>query len=103
MKLSKPDEMEYSHHLKSSRNGFMVYTVALAIWVIYDIIAANEFGLAFIILILGNLVFLWSKVFLNAQTKTKEDKIKIPTKTILWTIIIALLFLAIIFIIDYYF
>ncbi|GAA0610430.1 hypothetical protein GCM10009001_29640 [Virgibacillus siamensis] len=100
MKLQKPDEMERSHNLKSARNAFMFYIAALIIWAIYDFITTGKAGLQMTILLVGTAVFWWSRSILNKQTE--EEKVKIPPRAIIWTIFYLVIFLAIIFIANYY-
>lgn len=102
MKLRKADEMEQNHNLKSARNSFVFYTIALATWVIYEFIKTGEPGLEVFILIVGGAVFWWSRTILYRQTET-EEKVKIPSKAILQTLIYVIVFLAIILIAGYYF
>ncbi|WP_343032924.1 hypothetical protein [Virgibacillus doumboii] len=103
MKLRKADEMEQNHNIKAARNAFMFYTAALLIWAIYDFITTGKLGWQMTILLVGTAVFWWSRSILYKQTETEEEKVKIPSKAILWTIFYLVLFLAIIFIANYYF
>ncbi|WP_241964569.1 hypothetical protein [Paraliobacillus zengyii] len=98
MKLRKPDETEQSQNLKSARNTFMFYTIALFTWAAYDLITTGDYGWQMTILLAGGVVFWWSRVFLY---KT-EEKEKAPSKAMLWTIFYLVIFLAIIFIANYF-
>lgn len=103
MNSRKPDEMEKSHNVKSARNAFMFYAVVLFVWTVYDFIATGDLGLQMTIFLGGMLVFLWSKVILSKQTETKEKKVNIPSKAILWAIFYFVVFLFIILIINFFF
>ena len=101
MMIRKSDEMEQNHNLKSARNTFMFYTVALLIWAVYDFINTGDSGWQMTILLVGTAVFFWSRVVLYKNTET-EGRGKIPAKTILWTVFYLVMFLAIILINQYY-
>jgi hypothetical protein len=47
----------------------MFYTTALLIWSLYDFFAKGETGWQFTILLIGNAIFLWSKVVYNRKMK----------------------------------
>lgn len=103
MKLRKPDEMEQRHNLKSARNAFMFYAVALFVWAIYDFIDTGNVNWQLTIFTVGMLVFSWSKIVLNKQTETEEKKVQIPSKTILWTFFYFVVFLVIMLIVSFFF
>lgn len=102
MKLHKADEMEQNHNLKAAKNAFTFYSAALFIWGLYDFITTGHYGWQLTILLVGTSIFWWSKIFLYNQTETEEEKVKIPSKAILWTIFYLVIFLSIILIANYY-
>lgn len=103
MKTHKPDEMERSHNTKSARNAFVFYAVTLFLWTIYDLIDTGDVGLQMTVFSGGLLVFVWTKIYLYKQTETADKKIRIPSKAILWLMFYFVVFLALIFIIGFYF
>lgn len=69
MKIRKADEMENYQNEKSAKYAFMFYTTALLIWSLYDFFVKGETGWQFTILLIGNAIFLWSKVVYNRKMK----------------------------------
>ncbi|RPJ94122.1 hypothetical protein CW357_17060 [Rummeliibacillus sp. TYF005] len=65
MKLKKADEMEKYQSDQSAKNGFIFYTVALLIWSMYDFFIKGNSGWQFTILLLGNVVYFWSRAVYN--------------------------------------
>ncbi|GAV14673.1 hypothetical protein ABN764_03150 [Paenibacillaceae sp. P-4] len=61
--MRKQDEMERYHNDKSAKNGYMFYTIALLLWGLYDFTVKGNSGLQFTILLIGNAIFLWTRVY----------------------------------------
>lgn len=102
MKWRKPDEMEQSHNLKSARNAFIFYTIALLIWATYDFIITGNLDWQVTILLIGTAIFWWSRVVLYKNTENAKNGV-IQSKLIVLTIFYLILFLAIIFLVKHFF
>jgi len=63
MKLRKADEMEKYQNDKSAKNAHIFFTVALLVWSLVNFFTKGQTGWEFSILLLGNVVFWWSRVF----------------------------------------
>jgi len=70
MRLRKPDEMEKHQSDQSAKNGFIFYTLALFIWSMYDFFIKGNSGWQFTILLLGNVVYFWSRMIYNRKMNT---------------------------------
>ncbi|HFK1710905.1 MULTISPECIES: hypothetical protein [unclassified Bacillus (in: firmicutes)] len=73
MQIQKQDEMEQYHVAKASRNAFMVYTVLLLIWSLYDNFRNGYLGNAFLILSIGNAVYFWTLVVQKRKIERFEE------------------------------
>ncbi|MEN1970689.1 hypothetical protein WMZ97_21945 [Lentibacillus sp. N15] len=89
--------------MKSARNAFIFYAVALFVWGTYDFIDTGNANLQLTIFTIGVLIFSWSRIVLDKQTETEEKKVQIPSKTILWTVFYFVLFLVIMLIVSFFF
>ncbi|WP_340003711.1 hypothetical protein MHH52_16910 [Paenibacillus sp. FSL K6-0276] len=69
MKLRKADEMEQCQTEKSAKNAYIFFTLALLVWSLFNFFTKGETGWEFPILMIGNTVFLWSKVFYKRKTQ----------------------------------
>lgn len=63
MKLRKADEMEQYQNDKSAKNAYVFFTAALLVWSLINFFTKGHTGWEFSILLLGNTVFWWSRVF----------------------------------------
>lgn len=66
--MRKQDEMERYHNDKSAKNAFVFYTIALLVWALYDLANKGNSGLQFTILLIGNAIFLWTRVYFKRRT-----------------------------------
>ncbi|MBV6713553.1 hypothetical protein KV564_07795 [Paenibacillus chitinolyticus] len=62
LNLRKADEMERYQTDKSAKIAFIFYTTALLVWGLYNFFSTGKTGWEFTILLLGNAIFLWSRV-----------------------------------------
>ncbi|MCY9589001.1 hypothetical protein PC41400_05940 [Paenibacillus chitinolyticus] len=62
LKLRKADEMERYQTDKSAKIAFIFYTGALLAWGLYNFFSTGKTGGEFTILLVGNAIFLWSRV-----------------------------------------
>ncbi|PHD54547.1 hypothetical protein COF61_31290 [Bacillus toyonensis] len=97
MWIQKQDEMEKHHVAKASKNAFMVYTVLLLIWSLYDNFRNGHLGNAFLILLIGNAVYFWTlvvqkrKIERFEETTDSDTKIKFVKRNkhfIMWAVIL---------------
>ncbi|MDR6999660.1 hypothetical protein [Neobacillus niacini] len=72
MRLRKADEMEKYQSDQSAKYGFIFYTIALLIWSAYDFYAKGNSGLQFTILLIGNAVYLYSRVVYNRKMNSSQ-------------------------------
>ncbi|WP_242274443.1 hypothetical protein [Bacillus cereus group sp. BfR-BA-01310] len=73
MWIQKQDEMEQHHVAKASKNAFMVYTVLLLIWSLYDNFRNDHLGNAFFILSVGNAVYFLTLVIQKRKIESFEE------------------------------
>jgi hypothetical protein len=73
MRIQKQDEMEQYHVAKASKNAFMVYTVLLLIWSLYDNLKNGHLGNAFLILSVGNAVYFFTLVIQKRKIERFEE------------------------------
>ncbi|MGF2800157.1 hypothetical protein [Bacillus thuringiensis] len=73
MWIQKQDEMEQHHVAKASKNAFMVYTVLLLIWSLYDNFRNGYLGNAFLILSVGNAVYFLTLVVQKRKIEQFEE------------------------------
>lgn len=66
--MRKQDEMERSHNDKSAKNAYVFYTIALLVWALYDLVNKGNSGFQFTILLVGNAIFLWTRVYFKRRT-----------------------------------
>ncbi|WP_410993609.1 hypothetical protein [Bacillus cereus] len=97
MWIQKQDEMEKHHVAKASKNAFMVYTVLLLIWSLYDNFRNGHLGNAFLILSVGNAVYFLTLVIQKRkierfeETANSDTKIKFVKRNkhfIMWAVIL---------------
>ncbi|MDU4694837.1 MAG: hypothetical protein E6Y08_03405 [Paenibacillus sp.] len=67
MKQRKADEMEQYQNEKSTKYGFIFYTIALLAWSLYDFVIKGEAGWQLTILLIGCAVYFWSRVVYNRK------------------------------------
>ncbi|WP_130068047.1 hypothetical protein [Bacillus albus] len=73
MYIQKQDEMEKYHVEKASKNAFIVYTVLLLIWSLYDNFKNGHLGNAFLILSIGNAVYFFTLVIQKRKIERFEE------------------------------
>ncbi|KXY40499.1 MULTISPECIES: hypothetical protein [Bacillus] len=73
MRIQKQDEMEQYHIAKASKNAFMVYTVLLLIWSLFDNFRNGHLGNAFLILSIGNAVYFLTLVVQKRKIERFEE------------------------------
>ncbi|MFC6456321.1 MULTISPECIES: hypothetical protein [Paenibacillus] len=61
--MRKADEMEQYQNDKSAKNAYLFFTAALLIWSLIDFFSNGKTGWEFTILLIGNAIFLWTRVF----------------------------------------
>ncbi|MCG7381220.1 hypothetical protein [Paenibacillus sp. ACRRY] len=69
MKLRKADEMEQVQTEKSAKNAYIFFTLALLVLSLVNWMATGKTGWEFSILLAGNAVFLWSRVYYKRKTQ----------------------------------
>ena len=69
MKIRKADEMEQYQTDKSAKNAYIFFTLALLVWSLFNLVTKGKTGWEFTFLLIGNTVFLWSKVFYKRKTQ----------------------------------
>ncbi|MHA2890679.1 hypothetical protein [Bacillus cereus] len=97
MRIQKQDEMEKYHVEKASKNAFIVYTVLLLFWSLYDNFKNGHLGNAFLILSIGNAVYFFTLVVQKRKIESFEETtdsdttikfVKRNKHFIIWTIIL---------------
>ncbi|PEQ54987.1 hypothetical protein [Bacillus cereus] len=73
MRIQKQDEMEQYHVAKASKNAFIVYSVLLLIWSLYDNFRNDHLGNAFLILSIGNAVYFFTLVIQKRKIERFEE------------------------------
>ncbi|MED1436333.1 hypothetical protein [Bacillus mycoides] len=73
MRIQKQDEMEQYHVAKASKNAFIVYSVLLLIWSLYDNFRNGHLGNAFLILSIGNAVYFFTLVVQKRKIERFEE------------------------------
>ncbi|MCG7406321.1 hypothetical protein MH117_02750 [Paenibacillus sp. ACRRX] len=69
MKLRKADEMEQFQNEKSTKNGFIFYTVALLGWALFDMFTKGTPGVQMTFLLIGCAIYFWSRVAYHNKMK----------------------------------
>lgn len=69
MKLRKADEMEQYQSDKSSKNAYIFITLALLAWSLFNYFTKGKTGWEFSILLVGNCVFFWSRLYYKRKTQ----------------------------------
>lgn len=69
MKMRKADEMEQYQNDKSAKNAFTFFTIALLAWSLIDFFMTGKTGWQFTILLIGNAIFLWSRVYYKRKMR----------------------------------
>ncbi|WP_342438932.1 hypothetical protein NSS79_07950 [Paenibacillus sp. FSL L8-0436] len=69
MKLQRADEMEQFQNDKSARNTYIFFTLALLVWSLINMFSKGETGWEFTILLIGNVIFFWSRIFYRRKMK----------------------------------
>lgn len=69
MKLRKADEMEQFQNDKSAKSAHIFFTLALLVWSLINFISVGKTGWEFTILLIGNAIFFWSRVFYKRKMK----------------------------------
>jgi len=71
--MQKQDEMEQYHVAKASKNAFLVYTVLLFMWSLYNQFKNGQLGDAFLILSAGSAVFFGTLVIQKRKIERFEE------------------------------
>ncbi|MGF9696526.1 hypothetical protein [Paenibacillus sp. MABNR03] len=69
MKLQRADEMEQFQNDKSAKNTYIFFTLAFLLWSAINLISKGKTGWEFTILMIGNAIFFWSRVFCKRKMK----------------------------------
>nr|WP_027091558.1 hypothetical protein [Cohnella thermotolerans] len=67
--MRKADEMEQYQNDKSAKNAYLFFTVALLVWSFIDFFKKGQTGWEFTILLIGNAIFLGSRVFYKRKMR----------------------------------
>ena len=70
--IRKANEEEKSHDLRSAKNSFLFYTIALLVCAFVSFINTGDFGWQMTILWGGTAIYWWSKVGLGKKTQDQE-------------------------------
>lgn len=70
--MKKMDEMELALNFKAIKWAWGYSVLFLAIWVFYEYIQKKTLGLAFILLMSQNIVFLGTQIFLKWKIEKNE-------------------------------
>ncbi|WP_410717658.1 hypothetical protein [Brevibacillus sp. SIMBA_040] len=68
MKLRKADEMEQHQNDKSAKNAYIFFNLALLTWSLINFFSKGKTGWEFSILLIGNAIFLWTRVYFKRKT-----------------------------------
>lgn len=67
--MRKADEMEQQQNDKSAKNTYIFFTIALLVWSLFNFFTKGKTGWEFSILLTGNVIFFWSRVFYRRKTQ----------------------------------
>ena len=67
--IRKANEEEKSHDLRSAKNSFLFYTIALLVCAFVSFINTGDFGWQMTILLVSTAIYWWTRVVLGKKTQ----------------------------------
>ncbi|AIQ24549.1 hypothetical protein H70737_17850 [Paenibacillus sp. FSL H7-0737] len=67
--MQRADEMEQFQNDKSAKNAYIFFTLALLVWSLVNFFSKGKTDWEFTILLIGNTIFLWSRVYYKRKMK----------------------------------
>lgn len=72
--FKKSDEMEMFITNRALKIQMIFFNLALLVWVLYDVFQASKLNLAFLILVIGNILFFATQLIYRKKMVSNNDE-----------------------------